>query len=959
MKENASLMKCIKKYSQLIFVKSKVRLIFGILLSLTMIGVFLYFKPNGLKHLVLGCGFATLSGILVNCKKLPVWPAWIALGVYLIIVPYKLFQRMEFPITDVTLLYRKSTLLCVAMIYVIYLFFFLFTQRIPLAIALGNVFLMVVTVAEFYVISFRGQAISFEDLRVINTAAMVMGNYDYTPSSELIYSLLWFIFFTVCILKLAVHWKSIQSKYPKYRAVLVHVIASIASAVCVFSFFFILLGTSFLKDHGIDDSLWLYYRTDTLHGCLLYPFVEYSCNKIEVPKDYSAETVLQIGKAAEEKFVPLKEECDQRPNVIVIMNEAFGDPRVLGDFETKEPIMPFLDSLYSAENAIRGKLYMSILGGLTVNSEFEVLTGNSMRFLPYTMIPYSSGVDREMPSLVSEFEALGYSSMAIHPNVKNAYDRDRVYQYFGFDQFVDLLSFKTEVEYVGNYVSDRSNYQELIYRYENRDASKPFFAFDVTIQNHSPYWDKNRPQRILSVGGVESQVKDEYCMEESYLSLLKQSDEALQELLAYFETVEEPTVVCFFGDHQALLSDEFYSAIYEGRELSEESKTQLMYSVPYVIWANYDADFFHPGDVSANYLGGVLLEELGLPMSQFRMFQSELRREYPILSARQLSDAGGIKHDNLKKDDLPAISEYWTFAYDGMFASKVTEETFTPKSYRDKSPEKTSGVQKGAKWYEEYSSVTHALGMTGEGDVVTNSLEAFLYNYQLGQRVFEADVQIASDGVMVLRHDWESSLGQDVAFGWTDDARPVPASKEFKAAPIYGKYTPLTLEDWFGIMEEYSDVWFVTDTKYSPTVSKDMQIFVDTAKNSHRESVLDRVIVQLYYQEMYDEVNAVYPFENYLLTIYYTGYPEDSASMLKFMEEKGIGVLTMPADTWAGTARIREELKDKKFKVYLHTVDDPEAAMRYLKEVGGLYSDCITEPQMDYLTSHGDASGDT
>ena len=131
MKENASLMKCIKKYSQLIFVKSKVRLILGILLSLSMIGVFLYFKPNGFKHLLLGCGFAALSGILVNCKKLPVWPAWIALGVYLIIVPYKLFQRMEFPITDVTILYRKSTLLCVVMIYVIYLFFFCLRREFP------------------------------------------------------------------------------------------------------------------------------------------------------------------------------------------------------------------------------------------------------------------------------------------------------------------------------------------------------------------------------------------------------------------------------------------------------------------------------------------------------------------------------------------------------------------------------------------------------------------------------------------------------------------------------------------------------------------------------------------------------------------------------------------------------------------------------------------------------------
>ena len=122
-------------------------------------------------------------------------------------------------------------------------------------------------------------------------------------------------------------------------------------------------------------------------------------------------------------------------------------------------------------------------------------------------------------------------------------------------------------------------------------------------------------------------------------------------------------------------------------------------------------------------------------------------------------------------------------------------------------------------WYEKYPVICHALGRTQEGDTLTNSLEAFQYNYKRGQRVFEADVQITSDGKMVLRHDWVSGLGQEEAFGWTEEDSWAVTAEEFLSSPIYGKYTPLSLEDWFAIMREYPDIWFVTDTKYSSPFS--------------------------------------------------------------------------------------------------------------------------------------------
>ena len=245
-------------------------------------------------------------------------------------------------------------------------------------------------------------------------------------------------------------------------------------------------------------------------------------------------------------------------------------------------------------------------------------------------------------------------------------------------------------------------------------------------------------------------------------------------------------------------------------------------------------------------------------------------------------------------------------------------------------------------WYEKYPVICHALGRTPEGDsqtdFLTNSKEAFLYNYWRGQRVFEADLEITSDGVMVLRHDWGSDLGQADAFGWGEQTEAVTA-EEFISAPIYGKYTPMTLKDWFAIMKSHPGIYLVTDTKFSEKVAEQFGLFVDTAVENGYEDVLSRVIVQIYYTDMYDEIAAVYPFENWIWTLYRIGWP-GGREILDFMNEKNIPVLTVPSSLWDDQKR--DELEGSGIKVYVHTVNDEnEARLKIAQGVSGIYSDDI------------------
>lgn len=254
------------------------------------------------------------------------------------------------------------------------------------------------------------------------------------------------------------------------------------------------------------------------------------------------------------------------------------------------------------------------------------------------------------------------------------------------------------------------------------------------------------------------------------------------------------------------------------------------------------------------------------------------------------------------------------------------------------------------KWYEISPVVCHGLGMTEDGTGATNSLESLEYSYFLGYRVFETDIAIAADNVPVLRHDWEADLGQEQHFGWTEEHHRIPDSAEFLEAPIYGKYTPMTLLMLYEIMDRWQDMYVIIDPKYNQDVVKQFTLLVDTAVNNGYESVLDRIVVQLYYEEMYDLVESVYHFQNYLYTLYYIGYP-GAESVGNFCEKNGIPVVVMPY-TWMDDS-ICPDLQARSLRVYVHTVTDMEEVQPLLRQkIDGIYTEQFLPVQMrQWLTA--------
>ena len=65
------------------------------------------------------------------------------------------------------------------------------------------------------------------------------------------------------------------------------------------------------------------------------------------------------------------------------------------------------------------------------------------------------------------------------------------------------------------------------------------------------------------------------------------------------------------------------------------------YTVPYVMWANYDVDWEEHEVTSLNYLSAILKGNAGLPLDSWDVFRMELMEEYPAVNSYGVVDAQG------------------------------------------------------------------------------------------------------------------------------------------------------------------------------------------------------------------------------------------------------------------------------------------------------------------------------
>lgn len=537
------------------------------------------------------------------------------------------------------------------------------TNRIGVSGIIISSILSIFGLVNHFVLNFRGTPFVPLDFLGAGTAANVAQNYDFTPTCQMILSGL----MLACMIALGIKVTYVNRVRRKAARRSVYTLAIFAAVMFVF------YGTPFLSSLNITANLWNQLSGYKQQGSVVSFWLNTKTLFVNEPDEYSAEKVEEIANkttnTVESSNASSKGESQQKvkPNIIAIMNETWSDLSAIGnEFEVSEDPMPFYHSL--TENTIKGNLFVSIYGNGTSNSEFEFLTGNTLAFLPSGCNAYEQYIREETDSLVSTLANQGYSRTAVHPYYGDGWNRDVVYPLLGFENFYDLNYF-SQNNLMRRYVSDSDNYKKIISLFENRDQDKPFFLFNVTMQNHGGYDIQypNFPETVTLPWDTENQ----YPKTQQYLSLMKETDNAFKELIEYFSKVEEPTIIVMFGDHQAKIEQEFYEdVLFGGKSISSLSleENQQRYITPFVIWANYDIEEQYIEQISANYLSTLLLETAGLEMTPYNQYLWSLYQQLPVINAVGYIDKNNTYYDYKTESEYSGMLEdYKILQYNNMF----------------------------------------------------------------------------------------------------------------------------------------------------------------------------------------------------------------------------------------------------------------------------------------------------
>lgn len=551
--------------------------------------------------------------------------------------------------------------------------------------------------AHCYIMDFRGTPFLPMDFLSITTAAGVANTYNFMPSYRLMTGALVFILILVL---------SIKTKTPRYKLITKIVSRTFTATFCAV-LLLLFYGTSVFADMGVKPDFWNQARGYRNYGFVFNFFCNTKYLYMSEPSNYNPDNIKDYVDDVVEDKEPEIDNSHKRPNVICIMNESLSDLQVLGDFTTNEDYMPFMRSL--TKNTVKGNLYVPVIGAGTSNTEFEFLTGHTTAFLPSGSNAYMLYVKESLASLVSTVEAQDYSSYALHPYYADGWKRTEVYNNLGFNKFISLeniMDVSLMDQYKDNgsdpnylqsliderypnsnmlirqYVSDSYNYKLLIEDYEKRDKHQPYFAFNVTMQNHGGYTTSadNFDECIYATSTSKA-----YNKANKYLSLVKASDDAFKELITYFSKVKEPTVICMFGDHQPSIESEFIAEVMGVPNLSNltPEQEQARHCTPFIIWANYDIEEKQIDKLSSNYLSSLVLDTAGIKLTEYNKYLLKLSETLPVIDTVGYIDSNNNYYKWSDASPYTALlDDYEKVQYNSIFDTKnVNSDIFYLNGY--------------------------------------------------------------------------------------------------------------------------------------------------------------------------------------------------------------------------------------------------------------------------------------
>lgn len=445
------------------------------------------------------------------------------------------------------------------MIFVTFSIVYLVRRRVFVRILL-SVFWLFLGVCNGYLLTKRVTPFNAQDLKVISDALELTGNYFST------FELIMIIIGIVAVVLWVV---SMWRRGGQYTGKMHRILALVGVFVSFGAY-------TLLTDIALDKRVISNY-----FGNIAFAYEDYGfpyCfsaslfnTGINEPAGYSEETMDEISQDGLITQSTTGRSEEDLPNIIFVQLESFFDPTEVEWLRFSEDPIPNLRKLFSEYST--GYFKVPSVGAGTANTEFEVLTGMSMRFFGPGEYPYKTYAKTQtLESAASALKALGYGAEALHNNGGNFYSRAQVFNHMGFDHYTSKEFMNILQTTPKGWATDDilvPNIMESMDTTEGQD-----FVFTVSVEGHGEYpTEKVLENPEIVVSGVEDE--GERNAWEYYVNLVHEMDKFAGELIEAVESRNEPTVLVFYGDHLPTMNLE-----------AKDLKSKYLYNTNYVIWDN-------------------------------------------------------------------------------------------------------------------------------------------------------------------------------------------------------------------------------------------------------------------------------------------------------------------------------------------------------------------------------------
>lgn len=329
---------------------------------------------------------------------------------------------------------------------------------------------------------------------------------------------------------------------------------------------------------------------------------------IAKPNSYSGETVEKIVDKAEKKKIS---KAKKKPNIIFLQLESFFDMNHLNGVRFSKNPVPNFEKLMKKFPS--GYFNVPIVGAGTVNTEFEVMTGINLDYFGPGEYPFKTKlVDTTCESVCFNLKEYGYNCHAIHNNTATFYGRNVVFSNLGYDTFTTIENMHIEDFTPMGWAKD---YYLTEYILEALKSTKnQDFIYAISVQGHGSYptdGDYDYPIKVRGVEDEDTKNKYQYYAMQTY-----EMDQFIAKLTKALKQLGEETILVMYGDHLPSFG-------LSGEDLDNGD----VYQTEYVIWSNFDNDYYTSEVLEAYQLQSKILGGLNMDAGDINKYTQQHKGE--------------------------------------------------------------------------------------------------------------------------------------------------------------------------------------------------------------------------------------------------------------------------------------------------------------------------------------------